>query len=85
MSNAWFQEFATESVGVVQGYFIGRVEFEGEVVLPGDLTILLQSGDVEEKMFISESVADSCIIVYMALKFSPRVTLKLKMRLFQSF
>lgn len=46
--SAWFQESVMESLGAVQDWSVGGVELEGKVVLLGDPTIQIQSGDVEE-------------------------------------
>lgn len=45
---ACFQNCITELLGVLQDFYIGKVEMEGEVLLLEDLTLQVQTRGVQE-------------------------------------
>lgn len=57
VQSSWFQGLVLESLEAVHDCYVQRVNFEGNVVVLGDLTILLQSEDVEKYKFYSQKRA----------------------------
>lgn len=47
VQSAQFQYFVTEWHGVVQDFYVGRVELQGDVILQGGPTIHVMSGNFE--------------------------------------